>query len=245
MSRRSGAVLGWAAVVLLVGAAVSWGLLSSRSPAGSAAATPADTSAMAGLPPEARTPAARRGEASSSRWLEIPAPVVPFRSVGGDTVSLADYRGQVVVLNFWGTWCPPCLKEIPGLEALQRRISGHGATVIGLAIDSGTPAAVRAWTRAHGMSYPIWIGDTGTAVRYYQTMGFPTTLLVDADGVIRRRYLGPQTEEHLLGDLRRLGVDVPEPGGPGSDAAPGPAAARGPAASGSDAGGQPPSSSPR
>jgi hypothetical protein len=65
-------------------------------------------------------------------------------------------------------------------------------------------------------------------------MGFPTTLLVDADGVIRRRYLGPQTEEHLLGDLRRLGVDVPE------------AAASGPAAAAESPGGdQPPSSSPR
>ncbi len=232
MRRPSRAALGGTAVVLLAGAAVAWGLLTTRNGPGSAA--PADTSAMAGLPPEARTPAARRGEASSSAWLEIPAPVVPFRSLGGDTVSLADYRGRVVVLNFWGTWCPPCRREIPGLEALQRRIEGHGATVVGLAIDSGTPARVRAWTRAHGMTYPIWLGDTGTAVRYYQTMGFPTTLLVDADGVIRRRYLGPQTEEHLLGDLRRLGVDVPE------------AAASGPAAAAESPGGdQPPSSSPR
>ncbi|MDP2480853.1 MAG: TlpA disulfide reductase family protein [Candidatus Palauibacterales bacterium] len=232
MRRPSRAALGGTAVALLAGAAVAWGLLTTRSGPGSAA--PADTSAMAGLPPEARTPAARRGEASSSAWLEIPAPVVPFRSLGGDTVSLADYRGRVVVLNFWGTWCPPCRREIPGLVALQRRIAGHGATVVGLAIDSGTPASVRAWTRAHGMTYPIWLGDTGTAVRYYQTMGFPTTLLVDAGGVIRRRYLGPQTEEHLLGDLRRLGVDVPE------------AAASGPgAAAESPAGDQPPSSSPR
>ena len=232
MRRPSRAALGGTAVVLLAGAAVVWGLLTTRG--GPGASAPADTSAMAGLPPEARTPAARRGEASSSAWLEIPAPVVPFRSLGGDTVSLAEFRGRVVVLNFWGTWCPPCRREIPGLEALQRRIEGHGATVVGLAIDSGTPASVRAWTRAHGMTYPIWLGDTGTAVRYYQTMGFPTTLLVDADGVIRRRYLGPQTEAHLLDDLRGLGVDVPEP------------PASGPAGAAEfPAGDQPPSSSPR
>ncbi len=226
MSRRRWLVAGVAAGLLGVSLLVAWGLLTRRSSASPPALSARDSAAMAGLPPEARTPAARRGEASASDWLEIPAPVVSFRALDGDTVSLADYRGKVVVLNFWGTWCPPCRREIPELEELQRSLRGSDATVVGIAIDSGTRARVRDWAEAHAMSYPIWLGDTDTAVRYYQTMGFPTTLLVDRKGVIRRRYLGPQTRAGLLRDLAHLGVR-PRAGaasatsGPGASSVPG------------------------
>lgn len=202
MTRSTKARLGLGLAAVLVAAGAAWALLSPRG--GSRPGAAADVAADSGLPPEARTPAARRGEASHSAWLEIPAPVVPFRSVSGDTVSLRDYRGKIVLLNFWGTWCPPCLREIPQLVDLQRELDGTGATIVSIAVDSGSPSDVQDFARKYGLNYPIWMAGTGRVVRYYRTMGFPTTLLIDADGVIRRRYLGPQTADRLGADVRRL-----------------------------------------
>lgn len=133
--------------------------------------------------------------------LAIEASVVRFATPAGDSASLADYSGQVVVLNLWGTWCPPCRREIPHLVELQRRLEGEGATVVGLAVDSGTPEEVTAFARDFEVNYPVWLGDSRTVVREYEALGFPTTFIVDRDGIIRRRYLGPQTAERLLEDL--------------------------------------------
>ncbi|MEE9576871.1 MAG: TlpA disulfide reductase family protein, partial [Gemmatimonadota bacterium] len=65
-----------------------------------------------------------------SRWIEVEAPVAEFATLDGGTASLADYRGQVVILNMWGTWCPPCRREIPELVHLQEALIGRGATVV-------------------------------------------------------------------------------------------------------------------
>lgn len=134
--------------------------------------------------------------------LAIEAPGVRFATPEGDSASLADHRGQVVVLNLWGTWCPPCRREIPHLVDLQDRLDGMDATVVGLAVDSGTPQEIMDFARDFDVDYPIWMGDSRTVVQHYEAMGFPTTLIVDREGIIRKRYLGPQTAERLLEDLR-------------------------------------------
>lgn len=134
--------------------------------------------------------------------LAIEAPDVRYATPQGDSASLADHRGQVVVLNLWGTWCPPCRREIPHLVDLQDRLDGLDATVVGLAVDSGTPQEILDFARDFEVDYPVWMSDSRTVVRLYEAMGFPTTLIVDREGVIRKRYLGPQTAERLLEDLR-------------------------------------------
>lgn len=133
--------------------------------------------------------------------LSVEASEVPFATPDGDSASLADYRGRVVVLNLWGTWCPPCRREIPDLVELQRRLEGEDATVVGLAVDSGTPEEVMDFAREFGVNYPIWLGDSRTVVREYEALGFPTTFIIDRDGVLRKRYLGPQTADALMEDL--------------------------------------------
>lgn len=140
----------------------------------------------------------------TSDWLEIPAPDAEFEALDGTTVRLADYRGGVVVLNFWGTWCPPCVKEIPELVALQPELEALGGTVLGPAIDSGSPERIEAFLDDFGVNYPIVIGSGSQAVGDFGAIGYPFTLLIDADGVIRRRYLGPQTADGLMEDVREL-----------------------------------------
>lgn len=142
----------------------------------------------------------RRG----SDWLEIPAPEAEFEALDGSTIRLADYRGGVVILNFWGTWCPPCVREIPELVALQPRLEELGGTILGPAIDSGSPEKIESFLADFGVNYPIVIGSGARAVNDFGAIGYPFTLLIDAEGVIRKRYLGPQTADGLLADVREM-----------------------------------------
>lgn len=182
----SGKTMGGILAVLLALAAGGLYLGLARGPAGGADDGDAGDAATA---------------SSKAGSLAIPADVVPFPTLDGDTASLADYEGRVVVLNLWGTWCPPCRREIPHLVELQRQIEPRGGTVVGLAVDSGEPDEIRAFAEEFGMNYPIWMTRTKKAVDHYEVMGFPTTLIIDGEGIIRERYLGPQTEETLLADL--------------------------------------------
>jgi thiol-disulfide isomerase/thioredoxin len=137
-------------------------------------------------------------------WLDIPVPDAPFVTAAGAPARLSDHEGQIVLLNFWGTWCPPCLIEIPHLIEVQERLADLGGTVIGPAVDSGTGEDVLRFARENGINYPVWLSDYDTAVGHFGAAGYPFTLLIDRDGVIRRRYLGPQTSETLLRDVRAV-----------------------------------------
>jgi cytochrome c biogenesis protein CcmG, thiol:disulfide interchange protein DsbE len=149
-------------------------------------------------------PAAAAARPGPSDWLQIPAPDVAFRTLDGGEARLAELRGRVVLVNFWGTWCPPCLVEIPDLIRAQARLEPMGATIVGPAIDSGTPQEIRAFVEEMGINYPIWIGRDVEAVSRFGAPGYPFTLLIDREGVIRRSYIGPQTEANLLGDVATL-----------------------------------------
>lgn len=137
-------------------------------------------------------------DAGGTGTLAIPADRAHFATLEGDSASIEDFQGRAVVLNLWGTWCPPCRREIPHLVDLQREIVPRGGTVVGLAVDSGDPEEIRAFLDGFGADYPIWLARTRDVVRRFQAQGFPTTLIVDREGVIRERFLGPQTEQVLL-----------------------------------------------
>lgn len=142
-------------------------------------------------------------------WLEIPVPDVEFRTAEGGVARLSDYAGQIVLLNFWGTWCPPCLVEIPHLIEVQEVLLELGGTIVGPAVGSGSGEAVLRFGRDRGINYPLWLSDYDTAVGRFGAAGYPFTLLIDGDGIIRRQYLGPQTARTLLRDIGALLVREP------------------------------------
>lgn len=169
-------------------------------PAGDRRGTAAVPDSGAAAPAGVRT----RRTPGRSGPLEIRAPVVTFPTLSGDTASLAAYRGEVVVLNFWATWCPPCKREIPELARLQDSLRAEPVRVVGVAVSSGSRERIRTFGEKHGIDYPVWLSDPGTAATEYRAVGLPLTLLVDRRGMIRRRYMGAQTFETLREDVRNL-----------------------------------------
>jgi cytochrome c biogenesis protein CcmG/thiol:disulfide interchange protein DsbE len=124
-----------------------------------------------------------------------PAIALP-RLEGGAKVALADYRGTVVVLNYWASWCTPCRQESPLLERWHRRVSKGGGTVLG--VDSlDVTADARAFVREFGLTYPMLRDRDGETQRRFGISGYPETLIVDRDGRIAALQRGPVDEAFL------------------------------------------------
>lgn len=132
---------------------------------------------------------------------------VEFDTVDGGQASLSDYHGQVVILNLWAVWCSPCLMEIPHLVALQDELDAADATVIGLAIDSGSASAIaRFWQRRLDMTpnFPLWMGTAAQAREHFGARIFPTTLIIDRQGQLSQTLVGLQAVD----DFRQALADL-------------------------------------
>jgi len=134
------------------------------------------------------------------------APAFRLRALGADEVDLASLRGRVTVLNFWATWCPPCVAEMPSLERLHRALGKEGLTVVGISVDEDE-AALRRFVEQHKLTFPM-LRDPGASVATgaYHTTGYPETFVVDAQGVLREHYVGPSEWDtpEALDHFRRL-----------------------------------------
>lgn len=120
-----------------------------------------------------------------------PAPVWEGLTLEGETVALADLRGEVVVLNIWATWCAPCLREMPGLDALSRHFEGQGLHVLGASVDRGSARPeVESFTRELGISFTILLDPDQRVMNRFRTLGVPETFLIGRDGVIAHRWIG-------------------------------------------------------
>jgi cytochrome c biogenesis protein CcmG/thiol:disulfide interchange protein DsbE len=105
-------------------------------------------------------------------------------------VSLSQFRGQVVILNFWATWCPPCVEELPSLMSLQARTQGKGVVVLGVSID-GDGDAYHRFLRQHGVNF-LTVRDPEQRISgMYGTSGWPESYVIDRQGVMRRKFVGP------------------------------------------------------
>ena len=113
------------------------------------------------------------------------APGLLLRDTNGRSFRLSDYRGKVVLLNFWATWCPPCRAEIPDLIKWQRTYRGRGLQVIGVTYPPQTLAEVRRFASRAKVNYPVALGTKQMKLRFTQSETLPMTIVVGKDGIIR------------------------------------------------------------
>jgi thiol-disulfide isomerase/thioredoxin len=121
------------------------------------------------------------------------------------TVVLDKFRGQIVVLNFWATWCPPCVEEMPSLVEMQRRMKNKGVTVVAVSIDVDENA-YRGFLKQHGVDLLTVRDPAEKTPALYGTHGWPETFIIDRNGVIRRKFIGPVdwTEPEITDYLSKL-----------------------------------------
>lgn len=121
-----------------------------------------------------------------------PAPSYSAVTLAGDSISLRDLHGRVVLLNLWATWCFPCRQEIPELQALHERLAPRGLEVVGVSVDArGAQEPIREFAGEFGVTYPIWHDPDSRIINTFLAYGVPTTYLIDRAGMIRWKHLGP------------------------------------------------------
>jgi peroxiredoxin len=130
-----------------------------------------------------------------------PAPDFRLKSFDGKTVSLADYRGKVVLLDFWATYCAPCVQALPELQALHAKNAARGFAVVGVTVDDRAELVRKATTRAK-VGYPI-LQATPEVWNAYKVNALPSLILVGRDGTIIRRYGGEADKAAMLAEIER------------------------------------------
>ena len=106
------------------------------------------------------------------------------------TITLSQFRGQVVVLNFWATWCPPCIEETPSLVQMQARLKNKGVVVLAVSIDADD-AAYHKFLKDYSVNMVTVRDEAKKAATLYGTFGWPESYVIDRNGVIRRKFIGP------------------------------------------------------
>jgi thiol-disulfide isomerase/thioredoxin len=136
--------------------------------------------------------------------IDAPAPDFSLKTISGDTATLSDYAGRVVLINYWATWCLPCRAEMPLLQQYAERYSDD---LVVLAVNNGEPAdEVEEFIRELDLTLPVLLDPEETVTQLYRIRGFPTTLFIDRDGKIRYQHIGILNEDTLIGYLSDLGI---------------------------------------
>jgi cytochrome c biogenesis protein CcmG/thiol:disulfide interchange protein DsbE len=132
-------------------------------------------------------PSYRQGEASIAGKSAVDFPL----TLAGKSERLSDLKGKVVVLNFWATWCPPCVEETPSLNRLQKYIDSRGGMILGVSIDEDG-AAYEQFLRDQNVVFPTYRDATKKTASDYGTSIFPETYIIDRHGKIARKFVGEQ-----------------------------------------------------
>ena len=175
---RNGKILAFAAVIIIAaGAVASIALKNQPKPAPVAA----PTAAPVAVPPAAPEPV----NLANLKWLETPQPMpaTPFTDAAGASHTLADFKGKVLVVNFWATWCAPCVKEMPTLDALQASMGGDKFAVIAINQDrEGQKVAEPFIAKNEWKNIALYVEPSARFQKDARIMGLPTSLLIDKQG---------------------------------------------------------------
>jgi cytochrome c biogenesis protein CcmG, thiol:disulfide interchange protein DsbE len=127
------------------------------------------------------------------------APEYTAFTLDGDSIPLSRFRGDVVLLNIWATWCPPCVHEMPALQRLHEALAGEGLSIVAVSVDAPPTLGnvmgafsgdIRAFADSFGLTFTVLHDPSGRIQSRYQVNGLPTTFLIDRDGLVRRKVMG-------------------------------------------------------
>ena len=125
------------------------------------------------------------GQADEGRfvpWKDVKTPPLALRDLAGRQHALADYRGKVVLVNFWATWCKPCEEEMPGMERLYQKYKDKGLVVLAISQDADGAGAVPPFVKKHGLTFPIGLDPKMSVSASYGVWALPSTFIIDRQG---------------------------------------------------------------
>ncbi len=120
----------------------------------------------------------------------MPAPDFTLPDLDGKMVSLADFKGQVVLLNIWATWCAPCVEEMPSMQTLYQELKDEKFIILAVSIDEGGAKAVLPFMKKHKLTFPALLDSAGSIKNLYQTTGVPESFIIDKKGRIVEKVIG-------------------------------------------------------
>lgn len=131
------------------------------------------------------------------------APSITITTLDGEDVTLEDYRGKKILLNFWATWCPPCRKEMPDMQRLYEE--NHDDDFIVLAVNMTNTEKKRSdvarFVEQYQLSFPILMDENGKVAQQYEILSYPTSFFIDSDGVIRGKIVGEMSKEMMYKEI--------------------------------------------
>jgi peroxiredoxin len=132
------------------------------------------------------------------------APDFDLPDLNDKTVRLSDYRGKVVFLNFWATWCKPCREEMPSMEVLYKNFEKDGLVILAVSIDRVTTKKdIPPFVKGMNLTFPILVDSWGQTDKRYKLMGVPETYIIDQQGILREKVIGPR-DWTVLDNLRTI-----------------------------------------
>ena len=165
------------------------------------------------VPPQQSAPAATRvaaDENPSDATADVPAirgtaaPAFELANLDGKTLRMADLKGKVVLVNFWATWCGPCLLEIPWFVEFQKEYGPKGLEIVGVSMDEEGPSVVKPFVAKHEMNYTVVMGTDKTPELFGGLPGYPVSFLIDRQGKFYSKHLGLVSKEDIESEIQAL-----------------------------------------